>query len=122
MCWCLTRLSVSMIAVFPVQLWTVGNYHWYLKQSMDFGRSLTRAPACVCWDLEVPLRLHLVTRGWLSLTYDWAWSTDRSVGEDAQDDATVAVIDGGESQSGGDPYDSTQVVLGDDLINGRMTS
>ncbi|XP_048826491.1 elongator complex protein 1 [Brienomyrus brachyistius] len=77
-----------------LQLWTVGNYHWYLKQSMNFGRSLIRTPVCVSWDLEVPLRLHLLTRGWLSFTYDWAWSTDRSVGDDAHDDASVAVIDG----------------------------
>uniref|UniRef100_A0A673YY13 Elongator acetyltransferase complex subunit 1 n=1 Tax=Salmo trutta TaxID=8032 RepID=A0A673YY13_SALTR len=49
------------------------------------------------WDPERPLRLHLVTRGWVSLNYDWGWSTDRSHGEDGHDDANVAVIDGGES-------------------------
>uniref|UniRef100_A0A8C7U9S9 Elongator complex protein 1 n=1 Tax=Oncorhynchus mykiss TaxID=8022 RepID=A0A8C7U9S9_ONCMY len=65
-----------------VQLWTVGNYHWYLKQSLYFGSDPQRAPADVSWDPERPLGLHLVTRGWASLTYDWGWSTDRSHGED----------------------------------------
>ncbi|XP_035621557.1 elongator complex protein 1-like [Oncorhynchus keta] len=77
-----------------IQLWTVGNYHWYLKQSLYFGSDPQRAPADVSWDPERPLGLHLVTRGWACLTYDWGWSTDRSHGEDGQDNANVAVIDG----------------------------
>ncbi|KAJ8385271.1 hypothetical protein AAFF_G00191480 [Aldrovandia affinis] len=77
-----------------IQLWTVGNYHWYLKQSLHFGKTPERAPACVSWDPELPHRLHLLTRGWASLTYDWAWSTERSLGEDVHDNANVAVIDG----------------------------
>uniref|UniRef100_A0A8C5CZZ2 Elongator complex protein 1 n=1 Tax=Gadus morhua TaxID=8049 RepID=A0A8C5CZZ2_GADMO len=77
-----------------LQLWAVGNYHWYLKQSLAFGRDPQRAPACVHWDPQRPLRLHVVTRGWASLTYDWGWATDRSTGLDASDNANVAVIDG----------------------------
>uniref|UniRef100_A0A9J7ZVG3 Elongator complex protein 1 n=1 Tax=Cyprinus carpio carpio TaxID=630221 RepID=A0A9J7ZVG3_CYPCA len=77
-----------------IQLWTVGNYHWYLKQSLHFGNEPLRAPACVCWDPEKPLRLHLLTRGWASYTYDWGWSTQRSHGNDCHDNANVAVIDG----------------------------
>uniref|UniRef100_A0A673IG29 Elongator complex protein 1 n=1 Tax=Sinocyclocheilus rhinocerous TaxID=307959 RepID=A0A673IG29_9TELE len=77
-----------------IQLWTVGNYHWYLKQSSHFGNEALRAPACVCWDPEKPLRLHLLTRGWASYTYDWGWSTQRSHGNDCHDNASVAVIDG----------------------------
>uniref|UniRef100_A0A8C7UBP6 Elongator complex protein 1 n=1 Tax=Oncorhynchus mykiss TaxID=8022 RepID=A0A8C7UBP6_ONCMY len=77
-----------------IQLWTVGNYHWYLKQNLYFGSDPQRAPAYVSWDPEMPLRLHLVTRGWVSLNYDWGWSTDRSHGEDGHDNANVAVIDG----------------------------
>uniref|UniRef100_A0A8C5BRA3 Elongator complex protein 1 n=1 Tax=Gadus morhua TaxID=8049 RepID=A0A8C5BRA3_GADMO len=76
------------------KLWAVGNYHWYLKQSLAFGRDPQRAPACVHWDPQRPLRLHVVTRGWASLTYDWGWATDRSTGLDASDNANVAVIDG----------------------------
>ncbi|KAL7395027.1 hypothetical protein ABVT39_009016 [Epinephelus coioides] len=77
-----------------IQLWVVGNYHWYLKQSLDFGRDSQKAPVCVCWDPEHPLRLHVVTRGWTSITYDWGWTTERSLGLDNTDNANVAVIDG----------------------------
>ncbi|XP_022615708.1 elongator complex protein 1 [Seriola dumerili] len=77
-----------------IQLWTVGNYHWYLKQSLDFGRDPQKAPVDVCWDPERPLKLHLVTRSWASITYDWGWTTERSPGLDATDEANVAVIDG----------------------------
>ncbi|XP_075904166.1 elongator complex protein 1 isoform X2 [Nelusetta ayraudi] len=78
-----------------IQLWVVGNYHWYLKQSLDFGADPQRAPVCVCWDPERPLRFHVVTRGWSTVTYDWGWTTERSPGLDAADGAGVAVIDGG---------------------------
>lgn len=84
-----------------VQLWTVGNYHWYLKQSLDFGADPQRALVSVCWNPERPLRLHVVTRSWTCITYDWSWTTDRSAGPDAADNASVAVIDGGEHQSDG---------------------
>uniref|UniRef100_A0A4W4HKC3 Elongator complex protein 1 n=1 Tax=Electrophorus electricus TaxID=8005 RepID=A0A4W4HKC3_ELEEL len=77
-----------------LQLWTVGNSHWYLKQSLHFGCEPSRAPACVCWDPEKPLRLHVLTQGWASFTYDWGWFTERSLGDDAWDNANVAVIDG----------------------------
>ncbi|KAM7389360.1 hypothetical protein PAMP_023344 [Pampus punctatissimus] len=77
-----------------IQLWTVGNYHWYLKQSLDFGRDPQKAPVCVCWDPERPLRLHVVMSGWTSVTYDWGWTTERSPGLDGGDNANVAVIDG----------------------------
>ena len=86
------------VAVSAVQLWTVGNYHWYLKQTLDFGRDPQAAPACVCWDPERPLRLHLMKRSWASVSYDWGWTTERSPGLDATDNASVAVIDGGEGR------------------------
>ncbi|XP_074530734.1 elongator complex protein 1 [Halichoeres trimaculatus] len=77
-----------------IQLWSVGNYHWYLKQSLDFGRDFQKAPVCVIWDPERPLRLHMLTRAWTTITYDWGWTTERSPGLDATDNANVAVIDG----------------------------
>ncbi|KAM4555629.1 elongator complex protein 1 [Odontesthes bonariensis] len=77
-----------------IQLWTVGNYHWYLKQSLHFGRDPQKAPICVSWDPERPLRLHVVTRSWTGVSYDWGWTTERSPGLDATDNANVAVIDG----------------------------
>lgn len=77
-----------------IQLWTVGNYHWYLKQCLEFGGDSQKAPVSFCWDPERPLRLHVVSHNWTSITYDWGWNTERSPGLDITDDANVAVIDG----------------------------
>uniref|UniRef100_A0A670Z9M0 Elongator complex protein 1 n=1 Tax=Pseudonaja textilis TaxID=8673 RepID=A0A670Z9M0_PSETE len=78
-----------------VQLWTMGNHHWYLKQSLHFG-SLEGSPLLVSlvWDQEIPYRLHVLCEQWLYLRYDWQWSTDHSTSGGANDSASVAVIDG----------------------------
>ena len=50
-----------------VQLWTTGNYHWYLKQELcsplnsDSAHSTT--PQAIKWDPIIPLRLHIITTG-----------------------------------------------------------
>ncbi|XP_030050201.1 LOW QUALITY PROTEIN: elongator complex protein 1 [Microcaecilia unicolor] len=77
-----------------IQIWTVGNYHWYLKQSLNFGSSKNSRLVALTWDSEKPYRLHILCQGWHYLCYDWNWSTDRSAGEDPCDLALVAVIDG----------------------------
>ncbi|XP_067409412.1 elongator complex protein 1 [Emydura macquarii macquarii] len=77
-----------------VQLWTVGNYHWYLKQSLHFGSAEKSQLVSLLWDPEIPYRLHALCRGWHALCYDWHWSADRSAGEESHPVANVAVIDG----------------------------
>ncbi len=53
-----------------VQLWSVGNYHWYLKQEIRLAKKLqsggTSVPSTlvgVVWDPILPLRLHLLKTG-----------------------------------------------------------
>uniref|UniRef100_UPI00398E37B0 elongator complex protein 1 isoform X2 n=1 Tax=Pristiophorus japonicus TaxID=55135 RepID=UPI00398E37B0 len=77
-----------------VQLWTVGNYHWYLKQSLHFGCDRAGRIVSLMWDPESPYRLHILCSGWRYLSYNWHWTTDRSTGEDSSDFANVAVING----------------------------
>ncbi|NXX94785.1 ELP1 protein, partial [Centropus bengalensis] len=77
-----------------VQLWTTGNYHWYLKQSLHFGSLEENQLVSLLWDRENPYRLHLLCKGWLYLSYDWHWTTDQGMGESSQHMANVAVIDG----------------------------
>ncbi|XP_020664637.3 elongator complex protein 1 isoform X1 [Pogona vitticeps] len=78
-----------------VQLWTTGNYHWYLKQSLHFGNAEgSQQLVSLAWDQEIPYRLHILCQQWLYLCYDWQWTTDRSTGEGEGDLASVAVIDG----------------------------
>ncbi|XP_078577191.1 elongator complex protein 1-like isoform X2 [Branchiostoma floridae x Branchiostoma japonicum] len=77
-----------------VQLWTVSNYHWYLKQNLHFGKSLADRPAAVVWDAEHPYRLHLVCHGGRYVMYEWTWVINRSDGRTSEDNSYVAVIDG----------------------------
>lgn len=79
---------------FAVQLWTVGNYHWYLKQSLPFSTSGKSRIVSLMWDPVTPYKLHVLCQGWHYLCYDWHWTTDRSSGDNASDLANVAVIDG----------------------------
>lgn len=77
-----------------VQLWVVGNYHWYLKQSLHFGSEENERVVSVVWDPEISYRLHVMCAGWQYLCYDWGWSTDRSSGQGPGGQTDVAVIDG----------------------------
>ncbi|KAM6169330.1 elongator complex protein 1 [Rhynchocyon petersi] len=77
-----------------VQLWSVGNYHWYLKQSLHFSTSGKNKPVSLMWDPVFPYRLHVLCQGWHYLCYEWHWTTDRSLGDSASDLANVAVVDG----------------------------
>ncbi|NXY14657.1 ELP1 protein, partial [Atrichornis clamosus] len=77
-----------------VQLWTTGNYHWYLKQSLHFGSLEENRLVSLLWDRDNLYRLHILCQGWHYLCYDWHWSTDHGLGENSQHMANVAVIDG----------------------------
>ncbi|KAI8490926.1 hypothetical protein Bbelb_313450, partial [Branchiostoma belcheri] len=77
-----------------VQLWTVSNYHWYLKQSLSFGKDLADKPTAVVWDAEHANRLHVVCHGGRYVMYEWSWVINRTDGRTAQDKSYVAVIDG----------------------------
>ncbi|NXA13966.1 ELP1 protein, partial [Sapayoa aenigma] len=77
-----------------VQLWTMGNYHWYLKQSLHFGSLEENQLVSLLWDRENLYRLHILCKGWHYLSYDWHWTTDHGMGENSQHVANVAVIDG----------------------------
>jgi len=75
-----------------LQFWTIGNYHWYLKQSLTLDQ--VRNPR---WDMEDPnLFQFLTTDGEKeyisSLTFSWA--TDTSLGRTGKDLSLVASIDG----------------------------
>ncbi|KAM3939198.1 elongator complex protein 1 [Leptodactylus fuscus] len=77
-----------------VQFWVVGNYHWYLKQSLQFGNEEDKRVMSVLWDPENSYRLHVLCTGWQYLCYDWTWCTDRSGGHGTGGQTDVAVIDG----------------------------
>ncbi|KAI0326070.1 IkappaB kinase complex IKAP component [Cubamyces sp. BRFM 1775] len=79
-----------------VQLWTTGNYHWYLKQEIAAPPNQDGIPGrftSVQWHPEDALRLILTTPSdIISRTY--AWDTFTSPSQPPVDSGSVAVIDG----------------------------
>ncbi|KAG0223795.1 hypothetical protein BGW42_005533 [Actinomortierella wolfii] len=76
-----------------VQLWTMNNYHWYLKQELIFNEDGGHV-ANVQWDVEAALVLHIVTENGTYQRHEYCW--DHCANElDSSDNAgTVSVIDG----------------------------
>ena len=75
-----------------LQFWTVGNYHWYLKQSLELDEFFKPR-----WDQEDPNLFHYFSKDgeqefFSSLTF--STSTDTSLGRDERDLSLVAVVDG----------------------------
>ncbi|KAG7449880.1 Elongator complex protein 1 [Guyanagaster necrorhizus] len=78
-----------------VQLWTVGNYHWYLKQDIVAPSNASR-PGCftsVEWHPESALTLILTTKSQV-IRRTYAWITSSSPTVPPLDTGSVAVIDG----------------------------
>lgn len=75
-----------------VQLWSMNNYHYYLKQELFFDQGAE--PTCVTWDPERPLLLHVATRDGHYRNYEFSWDTFASSSLSTTNFATVAVADG----------------------------
>ncbi|KAL8606732.1 hypothetical protein ACOMHN_018766 [Nucella lapillus] len=96
--WCeqLEGEKATDTAVKPasfVQLWTCSNYHWSMKQTLNFGPCHGNVSA-LTWDPEQAYRLHVVTSKGCYFQYTWAWATNCSLGMTSCDPASVFVIDG----------------------------
>ncbi|KAG2136870.1 pol II transcription elongation factor [Suillus cothurnatus] len=70
-----------------VQLWTTGNYHWYLKQ--EISAPLSTHFTSINWHPELNMRL-LFTSPLQIIQHDFAWETCAG----ANDTGCVGVIDG----------------------------
>ncbi|KAG1866975.1 pol II transcription elongation factor [Suillus tomentosus] len=70
-----------------VQLWTTGNYHWYLKQ--EISAPLSTRFTSINWHPEVSTRL-LLTSPLQIIQQDYTWETCAG----AKDTGCVGVIDG----------------------------
>ena len=74
-----------------IQLWTVSNYHWYLKQSFNFDRN--KKISCVSWDQEDSTSLHVLTINGNYFNFKFGWGIDLSSCVESNN-ASIAVIDG----------------------------
>ncbi|KAH6639827.1 elongator complex protein 1 [Boeremia exigua] len=85
-----TVLAVS----FPdkVQLWTMSNYHYYLKQELVFPETATRTALCT-WHAERPLAVAISTPGALQIA-EFLAATAAGAVAPPNDYGLVASIDG----------------------------
>ena len=56
-----------------LQLWTVSNYHWSLKQSLELEKV-----SSLGWDTDEPYLLHVFFQSKTYKLYYWSWCTDTS--------------------------------------------
>ncbi|KAK7691913.1 hypothetical protein QCA50_005318 [Cerrena zonata] len=78
-----------------VQLWSTGNFHWYLKHEIT-APSEKGEPGrftIVAWHPEDPLRLTLATQSQI-VERLYTWETFASISKPPQDSGSVAVLDG----------------------------
>ncbi|KZT27113.1 IkappaB kinase complex IKAP component [Neolentinus lepideus HHB14362 ss-1] len=75
-----------------VQLWTTGNYHWYLKQEICPFEGSSRFTS-ITWHPERALHLSLTTTSQL-IQRIFAWDTFASKSGPLADSGSVAVVDG----------------------------
>ncbi|THH29047.1 hypothetical protein EUX98_g5147 [Antrodiella citrinella] len=78
-----------------VQLWTIGNYHWYLKHEIPapFTGGQPERFTSVHWHPEDPLRIMLTTPT-LLIQRSYTWQTFTSHNKPPIDSGFVAVLDG----------------------------
>ncbi|RPA90649.1 IkappaB kinase complex, IKAP component [Choiromyces venosus 120613-1] len=78
-----------------VQLWSMGNYHWYPKQELIYpkGYHVAQHNLCVKWHSEKPLRLALGL-GESIISYEFSWSVFAGSPRPPDDHGILAVVDG----------------------------
>ncbi|KAF8458877.1 IKI3 family-domain-containing protein [Terfezia claveryi] len=96
--WNADSTVLAVVLKGRVQLWTMGNYHYYLKQEImyDAEGSLNYpqdAPVAV-WHPEKALQLALNLNDKV-VVHSWIWSVHRGTTQSPNDHGMVAVIDGG---------------------------
>lgn len=76
-----------------VQLWTEGNYHWYLKQTLKFNKDTPVYHVTWSSASKSGNKLIILTKTNL-ISYTFHWTVNHSRGQDLTDKAVVSVIDG----------------------------
>ncbi|KAI8099669.1 IKI3 family-domain-containing protein [Halteromyces radiatus] len=75
-----------------VQLWTMNNYHWYMKQHIVLPQK--EDIIGFSWDVELPLHAHIVSSDGIYHSFDFIWNVLTSTSTDHENSGYVAVIDG----------------------------
>ncbi|XP_046400046.1 elongator complex protein 1 isoform X2 [Ischnura elegans] len=75
-----------------IQLWSVNNYHWYMKKVISYATY--GQISMFSWDTLNSYRLHFMSGGSMYASQDYCWTVNHSKGKADDDSSYVAVIDG----------------------------
>jgi hypothetical protein len=64
-----------------------------LKQEITFADDDRLSD--LCWDGESSLKCHILTKAGRYLSYDFSWEIFQSCGHHVNNDASIAMVDGG---------------------------
>ncbi|RKF59894.1 Elongator complex protein 1 [Golovinomyces cichoracearum] len=82
---------LAVIMAEHLEFWTMGNYHWYLKQQISYGSEMPVIP--LLWHPEIPLRCMFASKDSLT-TVEYICTTAQTAASPLKDFGVVAVIDG----------------------------
>uniref|UniRef100_A0A336MED4 Elongator complex protein 1 n=1 Tax=Culicoides sonorensis TaxID=179676 RepID=A0A336MED4_CULSO len=73
-------------------LYTIGNYHWYLKQTLKFNSTIEN----ISWSPRSSEKktLYVLLENGHILTYQWNYIINHSLGKNENDQGVVGVVDG----------------------------
>ncbi|KAK4012972.1 hypothetical protein OUZ56_025220 [Daphnia magna] len=77
--------------VYGLQLWTMANYHWYMKHFCPFEKGLR--PLWVMWDVIETNRLHIIVSNGTYVMTDYQPIVTSSTDLTSSDPACIAVVD-----------------------------
>ncbi|CAG8976503.1 hypothetical protein HYALB_00006000 [Hymenoscyphus albidus] len=84
---------LAVILAGSIQLWTMGNYHWYLKQEIETKEVAVTASTPLVWHSERPLRFLTIASDRLC-AFEYIFAVSRSSMAPPHDFGLVGVIDG----------------------------
>ncbi|KAF4621520.1 hypothetical protein G7Y89_g14553 [Cudoniella acicularis] len=84
---------LAVIMAESIQLWTMGNYHWYLKQELKTNQPYMKPTRTFIWHPEKPLQLMNISSEFITVV-EYSFITARDSSPPPQDFGVVGVIDG----------------------------
>lgn len=91
------NVESDIIAITTEQslyLFTIGNYHWYLKQSMKYDENIV--DFTFDYSINEQYSLHVLLESGCYIIYKFKFAIDHSYGDSSDNQGLVAVVDGKE--------------------------
>ncbi|CAD6505212.1 BgTH12-00706 [Blumeria graminis f. sp. triticale] len=82
---------LAVVLANHIELWMMGNFHWYLKQQISFDNPLPTYP--LVWHPERPLKLTILSKSSIFVN-DFVFTISHAPSTFPQEHGVIAVVDG----------------------------